>query len=257
MYWRGEAIESADLEDPAALREALVLSFQRPPGARHARIVVRARNTGLAPFALREFLQLQGEELFSWYLRVARDEALRERIRGWVAREGMLHVSVLRDGQWTLEGVLPDVGPAIDKSQALAFDLEGEGGGDIVVKLESARGLWEIDWVAIDTGPEPPSRVTEVGARRAHDERGRDVAALLEAADERYYGTVEGAVAELEFDEPPRQPGEWARSVVLKSRGFYHIYVPHEGPSRAALAERILDEPLLGNRHVLEAWLER
>jgi hypothetical protein len=256
VYWHGPPLDSGTSDQPAELRESLVLSFRRPPGAREARLVVRARNTALAPFALRTFLELQGQDLFAWYLRVAREDELRDRVRSWVVREGTLHVSVLREGRWVLQGVLPDVGPAIDKSQALAFTLDDDLSDSLIVKLESARGLWEIDWVAMDLGPELPARITDIGPLRAHDERGRDIAGLLEAADQRYYGTIEGAVAEIEFGEPPRSPGD-ERSVILKSRGYYNVYVSHDAPSRADFADRILDEPLLGNQYVLEAWAKR
>ncbi len=63
IYWSGAPLKNADLDNPGGLRDGLVLSFARPPGVQSATIVVRARNTALAPFALQEFLQLQGEGL--------------------------------------------------------------------------------------------------------------------------------------------------------------------------------------------------
>lgn len=249
--WTGEPPEAADLDDPEDMREGLVLTFRRPPEAEEARLVVTARNTALAPFALRKFLELQGEDLFGWYLRVQQDATLRERIRGWVAREGMLHVSIWQDGQWVFRDALPDVGPAIDKDQAVRLDLNGLTGDTVVIKLESARGLWEIDWVALDAGTPAPIRITELTPRSAFDSTGRDLTSLLSTTDQQYYATVEGAVAEIEFDVPEDPAGDWERSVILKSRGFYYLYVPHTGPSQAAVADRILDEPLFGNRYVL------
>ena len=80
---------------------------------------------------------------------------------------------------------------------------------------------------------------------------------VLAQAAERYYGKVNGAVADIEFAVPAPPPVDGQRSVILKSRGFYYMYVPHEGPSRAALADRILDEPLVGNRYILEQWLAK
>ncbi|UCG87958.1 MAG: hypothetical protein JSW71_05280 [Gemmatimonadota bacterium] len=254
IYWSGAPLEEADLDKPGQLRDGLVVSFARPPGVQSATIVVRARNTALAPFALEEFLQLQGEGLFGWYLRVAEDEDLRERIRGWVAREGMLHILLWQEGRWTLQDALLDVGPALSKSQVARLDLGSVDTDTVVVRLASARGLWQIDWVALDAGPEKPLAVTEIVPLWARDERGRDVRELLASEDGRYYASVDGGVAEIEFAVPRLPSGDMARSVILKSRGFYYIHVPHGGPSQSALADRILDEPLVGNRYILERW---
>ena len=254
IYWSGAPLKDADLDQPGELRDGLVLSFARPPGVQSATLVVRARNTALAPFALQEFLQLQGEGLFDWYLRVAENESLRQRIRRWVAREGMLHVLLWQEGRWTLQDALLDVGPAISKSQVARINLGGVDADTVAVRLEAARGLWEIDWVAMDVGPETPVTVTEIEPRWARDERGRDVRELLASEDGRYYTSVEGGVAEIEFAVPRPPPGDWARSVILKSRGFYYVYVPHSGPSQSPLADRILDEPLVGNQYILERW---
>lgn len=254
LMWRGAPLETADLDDPSELRDGLVLSFARPVGARSARIVVHGRNTELAPFALQTFLELQGEELFSWYLGVARDNSLRERIRGWVAREGMMHVFLWKDGQWVFQDALLDVGPALSKSQVVPIELDAHHGDTVIVKLESARALWEIDWVAMDVGPEPRTTVREIEPRLARDEQGRNITILLASADEQYYVTVRGGVADIEFAVPDGPDGNLTRSVILKSRGFYYMYVPHSGPSQSALADRILDEPLVGNRYILEQW---
>ncbi len=144
--------------------------------------------------------------------------------------------------------------PAISKSQVARLDLSGVDADTVAVRLESARGLWLIDWVAMDMGPETPVTVTEMEPQWAHDEGGRDVRELLASEDGRYYGSVEGGVAEIEFVVPRPPLGDWARSVILKSRGFYYIHAPHSGPSQSPLADRILDEPLVGNRYVLEQW---
>ena len=253
VYWSGAPLEQADLDEPAELRDGLVFSFARPPGVQSATIVVRARNTVLAPFAVEEFLRLQGEMLLDWYVRVAQDERLRQRVREWVLREGTLHVLLWREGRWTVQDVLLDVGPALSKSQVARLDLRGIDADTVLVRLESARGLWDIDWVALDAGSEKPLAVTEIAPERAYDESGRDVRELLASVDGRYYSSIDGGLAEIEFAVPP-PTDDLVRSVILKSRGFYYVYVAHGGPSQARLADRILDEPLVGNRYMLERW---
>jgi hypothetical protein len=223
VYWSGAPLEEADLVELAELRDGLVLSFARPPGVQSATIVVRARNTVLAPFAVEEFLQLQGEKLFAWYVRVAQEERLRQRVREWVLREGTMHVLLWQEGRWMLQDVLLDVGPALSKSQVARLDLSGVEADTVVVRLESARGLWEVDWVALDMGSEKPLTVTEIAPERARDESGRDVRELIASGDGRYYASIDGGVAEIEFAVPP-PTDDLVRSVILKSRGFYYVY---------------------------------
>jgi len=97
--------------------------------------------------------------------------------------------------------------------------------------------------------PDPQSAAVFVGHLNAYIAEWPD-----RPQDGLYYASVEGGVAEIEFIVPPPPPGDWARSVILKSRGFYYIHVPHDGPSQSPLANRILDEPLVGNRYILERW---
>jgi hypothetical protein len=253
IFWGSGPLDAVDPDRPEELRDGLVLTFARPRGARSARLLVRARNTELAPFALQTFLELQGDGLLPWYLRVARDGALRDRIKGWVAREGTLHVSVWEGGRWVRRGLLLDVGPAISKSQILELPLPTEG-DNVLVRLESARGLWEIDWVALDGEPQPLLETREIDANRARDARGRDVVDVLASVDRRYYTSVEGDSVEIEFEMPPGPSPGFSRTVILKSTGYYLLHLPGTGPSQAALADRILDEPLVGNSYVLGKW---
>ncbi|MCJ7629577.1 MAG: hypothetical protein MUO50_14470 [Longimicrobiales bacterium] len=251
--WTGAPVEEADLSVDADLRDGLVLTFDRPAGAT-AYLVVRALNTPLAPFALEQFLELQGDQLVPWYRQVKTDPGLRRRFQEWVEREGLLQVSLYADDQWVPQGSLRDVGPNLPKTQVALLDLSAVSAETVSVKLEAARGLWAVDRVTLGAGT-PALQVAEgVTLEGAVTRDGRDVSASLRAADGAYHTALEGDTVELTFTaQPPPGPG-MARSFLLRTQGFYHIQTRHSGPPRTELAERILAEPLFGNRFLLLRW---
>lgn len=248
--WTGAPVAQADLSVDAELRDGLILSFARP-ASNTALLAVHARNTELAPLALQMFLELQGDDLVPWYRRVDREPETAASLREWVLREGTLHVSVWRDGHWHLQDALLDVGPLLPKTQVALLDLSEVEGGEVRVKLESARGLWTIDQVALGVQSEGESRVTRLVPIVARHRDGRDLVDVLMSADGRHHTALEGDSVNLEFEVPPPPPPGWTRTVMVRSTGFYHIRTRSEGPARPAIADRILSEPLFGNRFLL------
>lgn len=256
LWWTGDPVEAIDMDDPASFRDGLELAFARPEGDRGL-LVVRARNSELAPYALQTFLELFGDGLVGWYRSVDRDPALQAKLRAWVMREGTLHVSVWIHGGWRLQDVLLDVGPHLAKTQVARLDLSGVEGGEVRVRLEGARGLWGIDEVSLGTA-EAPSRlvVRDLAPVAAVDPEGRDLASRLSRSDDVYLTTLRGHVLELTFAEPPPPAAGFERTVLARTTGFYHIYVDQTGSPRPDIADRILEEPLFGNRYVLGRLLE-
>jgi hypothetical protein len=252
-YWVGAPLETVDLTRDGDLRDGLVMSFKIPPGP-DAVLVVRARNTPLGPFALSEFLGLQGDSLISWYRQLDKDENLQELVENWIEREGYLQIAVDIGGEWVPQGYFRDVGPNMPKTQVASLDLSGVRGNLVRLKLESARGLWELDRVALGNEAPVSGRVWEITASRARDRKGRDVAPELARADGSYYTALPGDTVELEFRAPPLPPPQQTRSILARTTGFYHMWTSHSGPSRPEIAGRILSEPLFGNRFLLLKW---
>jgi len=248
--WTGDPVETADISLDAELRDGVVLRFPRPSSDR-ALLAVEARNTELAPLAIELFLGLQGDDVVDWYRRVDHDTETQAMVREWITREGTLHVSVWVDGGWELQDMLLDVGPLLSKTQLATLDLTGVEGDEVRIRIESARGLWTLDWVALGVEADVTPVVTELAPARAEDARGRDLSAVLALSDGAYYTALEGDRVELEFRVPPGPAAGWERTVLARATGFYHLHVRGEGPAQTALSERILTEPLFGNRYLL------
>jgi hypothetical protein len=250
LPWVGAPLEAVDLEDPASLRDGLELTFPRPAGD-GALLAVRAKNTELAPHALRTFLELMGEGLVEWYRQVDHDPGLQGRLKQWVAREGTLHVSVWRDEGWQLQDMLLDVGPHLPKTQVARLDLAGLSGEEVRIRVEGAHGLWALDRLSlgVEDSQEPVTR--RISASEAVGPEGRDLRAVLEGTDGTYLTTLEGHAVDLVFPAPPEPETGFRRTVLARTSGFYHIYVDQSGEPAPRIVDRILDEPLFGNRYML------
>ena len=253
---RGLITREVTVSRDEGLRDGLVLEFERPEGAATAKLVVHGINTNLGLFAFEQMFRLRGDDLLTWYQRLERDPAERQRMISWMKREGMLHVKVWQDEAWVAQTALPDVGPRVRKSQVAVLDLSRVTGSTVRIQLESATDLWRIDSVELDYSPDLPIHVTEVSPASALDERGRDVARFLRASDGSYYVTTKGQHAVLTFDAPPARAG-FERRHAVRAKGYYHPWFDAEGPGQSALADRILTEPLLGSRTFMPAWKTR
>lgn len=249
-FWLGDPVLDIDVDDPSSFRDGMEVTFPRPDGDR-ALLAVRSQNTPLAPFALERFLELFGDGLVAWYRRVDHEPALQAELRAWIEREGMLHVSVWKDGGWVRQGALLDVGPHVPKTQVARLDLAGVESDRVRIRLEGPRGLWTVDHVALGLESESTPVVHDLLPVEAVDGRGRDVLAELSATDDAYLTALPGLEVELAYRAPPPQAAGLERSVMARTRGFYHIWIEQTGEPRLDIVARILTEPLFINRYVL------
>jgi hypothetical protein len=122
-------------------------------------------------------------------------------------------------------------------------DLSGVTGETVRLRLDSTPGFWTVDSVAADFGGQGELRVTEVPpvSARAHD--GADLRQALRRADgDRYVMRDRQQWADLSFVAPPPVPGR-ARSVLLRTSGYYVPHVWSDRPPQTARIAALLDEP--------------
>ncbi|NND83940.1 MAG: hypothetical protein HKN46_02205, partial [Acidimicrobiia bacterium] len=252
-FWFGDPVFTIDENDPSSFRDGMELTFPRPAGDRGL-LTVRAQNTTLAPFVLERFLELFGDDLAGWYRRVDRDPELQSELKAWIAREGMLHVSVWDGDGWVLQGRLPDVGPHLPKSQALELDLTRVIGDEVRVRLEVPRGLWSLDHVALAMESSASPVVHDLTAASATDAEGRDVGDRLSRTDDSHVTALPGHTVDLVFDAPSATEPGIERTVLARTHGFYHIWVEQSGTAQLDVVDRILREPRYVNRYMLELF---
>ena len=223
------------------LRDGLVLDFERPLGADSVTVAFHLRSTTWAVQLLTEALALHGRDLPAWRARMNGDAVARAAFFTALRREVLPAISVWDGEGWRPAGVLSNLGPWLDREQALRIPLHGISGPTLRVRLESTPGLWIVDSVVADFGTPPAIEVVVLTPRRA-DFRGQDVRGPLSDKDGRRVMLEQGDSIEMVFAAPPAH-ADRSRSVFVEATGFYTPLVPADGAPRPELFEELVAQP--------------
>lgn len=252
VYWESD-LSGLDFTKEKDLRDGLVMEFQKPQDAKHAKLVVDGTNTMLGLFAFEQLFKLKGDDRLKWYQQLETDPAERMKMIKFMMREGMLHIKIFQNNKWIEQAALVDVGPKITKEQVAMLDVSSVHEETVKIKIESVTDLWRIDRVYIDYSSDAALTVHELAPVAAIDESGKDVARLLSQDDGAYYITLPGQFADLTFREIPPIDG-MKRSYVVKSKGYYHQWFDAKGEDQAELLNNILTIPNFGGKMYLKSW---
>lgn len=237
--------------DTIPSRAGWELTFVRPAGDSVA-LVLRTRNTVVPAFVLSRILSLLGSDVYSWYSSLGSNFMARAVVRGWIESEGYLEILTERAGAWRPEGRVPDVGPAIAKSNVVVLKLAGAAGDTVRLRIESSPGLWLLEGAELA----PYRGKTDVRALRpasAVDERGVDVTARLTARDSSYLVTMAGSVVEVRFDAPPRASG-MERTVFSRTTGHYYIHGDDSRPPRRDMVMQLMRDRAFAQQYFDTEW---
>jgi hypothetical protein len=252
VYWQSD-LSTKDFKRDSDLRDGIICEFPKPLNAAGVKIIVNGINTDLGVFAFQKLFSLKGDNKLRWYHQLEHDPKEQAQFISWMKREGMLHISIWDGGEWKEQRALPDVGPMLCRDQCIALDLRNISGTTLKLKLESTTDLWKIDKVAADFSADQPVNITPLPIVSAITNEGADVTASLTHADKDYYTTVTGQSADVIYNDIPASAGT-SRSLILKSRGYYHQWFDATGPSQDSLIVKILREPGYGARLFLPEW---
>jgi len=209
----------------AAARDGIELSFKRPKHVTSARLVVDARNTPWSSFLLGQFVAAHGNHTADWYAALDAEPARAAEMQAFLAQEAFLRVSVqTRDG-WKDRGLVWEAGPELVKRQVIPIDLAGVAGEIVRIRLDAPASFWLVDYVGLDTGPEPPFWARPLGLRRSAAGPQRALLDTLAVADGREQPLETGQSVELQFDVPPTEPGR-SRSYMVRTTGWYRLQTP-------------------------------
>ena len=230
-----------DPERDEDLRDGLVMEFDRPSGAGSVTLAFRLRSTTWAVQLLTEALALHGRDLTAWRARMNGDAVARSAFFAALRREVLPAISVWDGDEWRPAGVLSNLGPWLDREQALRISLQGTSGPTLRVRLDSSPGLWIVDSVMADFGTPPAIDVVVLTPRRA-DLRGQDVRGPLSEKDGRRVMLEQGDSIEMVFGAPHAN-ADRSRSAFVEATGYYTPLVPADGAPRPELFEGLLAEP--------------
>ena len=217
-----------ELAGPAV--RSFTLEFAAPATARTAKLVLRAKNSLWLDYLYGEFAKKFGSYYDSWVLKEKQLPAAT--INQWLRDQGMpLKVYVETTQGWQLVENIPLVGPLAARDLVVPLDLTEVAPGPLRVKLEAGFMFWEVDYAALDAGPEQPTTLERCRPQTALDEHGLDQRDNLAAVDAEYLRQPHpGMEVTLHYQSalaaPATQP--W-RSTFLRTRGYYEHIRHYEG----------------------------
>jgi hypothetical protein len=207
-------------KDPA-LKDGIIMTFQRPQNVNIAKLVVNANSTFWLDYVFTRFHELFGKEYNCW---VDKQETVPpEKMKTWMLEQNIpLSLFIEKHGKWHFVDYYNNVGPMAAKEDILSFDISDIKTDSVRIKLEYGNLFWDIDYAAIDYTVNIPVRHSIAQFVSAVDEQDNDVRNLLASSDMLYYVQPEiGNAVEMKFSLP--EPVDSRQTLVLHSQGFYRI----------------------------------
>ncbi len=226
-----ERLSLADSTDLAA-RERIELEFLDVPDGPLGLVLAR-RQTLLSTYLFYQALAYMGRSAGYWLATLERGGAdLSTRAGGIERALGGIEVFVRReDGTWLRAGEDVETGPLAAEVRLLP--LPRFAGKPLRVRLQMARGLWRLDWVALArlSGEVAPIRLRPVTVERA----GPNAAGTV--APDGVLTTSPGDEYVFRFWLPA---AGGPHELFLESRGYYlewmrDAWLAEENPTRAAM----------------------
>jgi hypothetical protein len=238
VFWRTPGGEPAPGGKGLA-RDQISLSFPRPKGARHARLIVGVSNTTWRSEFAREALALSTVPATpalpaapggkpSKPLRPT-EFASPSGYRNWEFTT--LRVRVMTVLGWQTGQVLSAVGPRPAEDMIYDIDLSDIPGDKVRLQLSPPAGYWLIDHLALDFGRDTLLETAEIAPEGMEGPDAAEVLKALAAEDATTFVLYPAeSASELTFILPPPKMGR-ERAVFLRTVSCYEM-PPKAGEAR-------------------------
>ena len=242
--------------DETALRDEIVLTFPKPPGARRAKLVANVGASGWGAAMLEKFVEIRGRQIPDWYAALDGNPAAVAATYQWNLQAELwgLRFDVEEPSGWQTRGALLGAGPLVVKDRVVPLDVSRVTGDVLRIRIRPPKGYWALNSFAVDYSSEEPMAITDVPLLSAIDAEGVDRRPALQAADGAYdVMPPGGGPVTLTFQVPEARAGA-TRTVVLHATGYYRYDLPTERePDREAI-RRFETEPDFGVRFAAERY---
>ncbi len=139
--------------------------------------------------------------------------------------------------------------------RGVPLDLSRVQGDTLWIRLNLPRGFWKFDYAAISYQSEPDPQFTELDPTRAENEDGADIRSVLKANDESYHIQEKPKeTSKLWFSVPQQEPGT-ARTLFLKTSGYYIIHTDTSHGEDTALLQKLFSTDNAGVEYALDEYL--
>lgn len=243
----GKFYQSCPRTGEIPLKDGVILTFLKEPGATSAKVLVRAKNSVIFDYMMGQFHDFFGTA-YQRYMN-KQESADPAALRQMALERGFpLSLYIEKEGRWIFHDYFNIAGPMAFRDDVLEIPLEGDETDSLRIKLEFGTFLWEVDYAAVDFSQPVEYQVISVPVITAFDENSTDVSALLKDDDNRYYSQPEtGNQAIVTFNLPGTSAGD--RTVILHSKGWYQVLRDPEGFPETKQLEAFRD-PAYFNRFI-------
>lgn len=217
-----------NFEDPESSTQGLILEFDKPAEAQHARLLLNARNSLWLEYLFGRFSQKFGSFHDVWIER-QKEQSPYERQQQTVAQDFALSIFVERDGQWEFLERIPTIGPLASRDMLVPVSLVGISSETVRIKITTGFMFWDLDRVAMDFSEQSNLKVHRLFPQHALTNENQDIVEVLLATDDQYMEQPNvGDQTEIRYAVPPLA-SEMKRSVFLHSAGYYEHIREYEG----------------------------
>ncbi len=202
-------------------RNDLLLSFKRPSGMKHAKLVLTLKNSYWLDMLFGEM----AKNLGTAYAGYVQDQKKRPAadLRKWISEQQIpLQVSAKYGNEWQVNSGITTVGPLAFREMVIPLTLTEEHSDSVQVKLSSGFLFWEIDKAEMDFSPDNEVMIERLTPVKAVDENNKNVLHLLAGADNSFHVQPDvGNVTTITFRPGTPANKEYIKSYFLHSRGYY------------------------------------
>lgn len=210
----------SDTTNTSGINE-LSISFKGDENAKQGKLILHLKNSYWLDYLYGEFTRYFGSRYESWKEK-QRNKRAEEMIRWTEEQQIPLTVAIQTKSGWKEIQKLKTVGPLVNRNIIIPFQVDGEAGKSINIKLTTGFMFWDVDYAAVDFSDDQPLLVTRLKPAFAEDENGNSVLANLVDNDKNYLSQPNAgnyAILKYEFNQQPR-PGN-TFSVIFHTSGYY------------------------------------
>lgn len=210
----------------------LVLQFDKPAGARSAKLVLQVKNSYWFDYLYGEFTGAFGSYYNHWIKKQKKVPA--SELDQWSRDQHIpLKVSLkTRDG-WKEVEQIKTIGPLTNRELLVPLYLPEGDGTEVMVKLSTGFMFWELDEAGIDYSVGRPYTLQVLKPVEGVDEKGKDITPVIAREDKQYLDQPQpGNAAVLTYRLQQAVAEGRATSVVLHTRGYYEHVRHYKGKPR-------------------------
>jgi hypothetical protein len=260
IYWRSRDDEK-DPDQKQDMKDELILEFPKPKQASKAKLIFNGCNTLWGSQSLKRYLELYGENVFSWYDEVKSFGPAFFKMENTHLREELfsLRIRVETLQGWKTKGIIIGGGPFVSEDKVYTLNLDDVPGDTLKIKLTPPAVFWMINYIAVDYTEDLLVKYKEVKAMKIVDNTGRsdrEVRAVLAENDNDFLEMPNiGDSVELIFASPTRPEG-MERTLILKAGGYYDIHLKAKGKPQLEILNRIHSEPGFVVRYAFKEYID-